>query len=478
MGGMRDSQRSTRIGAVRLGRAITAVLAATVVASACTGPDKDAARSRPTASASAKTTTPGQAEATSGPSSTRTPRTAKSYDPLLRKTVASLNRYWSDEIQKVYGEKYKPPAGGLYAYSRGSAIPPCGGFAMPYLLLQQNAFYCPDNDFIAWDDEGLFPKLERRYGPFLLSIVLAHEWGHAIQEQSSAYFFDTVGAEQQADCFAGSWAAQLDPTQYPDLVKLRNKNLDRVLSGFVEFRDRLGMAATDFGAHGTAFDRMRAFQDGYQNGAQSCADYEDKLPELVSIPYRSFKERFRGGNMPFAQLLRDVVPDVATYWTSTYGSGPNKATADAKDVLCLTNQIRPVGVGTGKDAPIVSWCADDNVIHYDRASLQHLYNSNGDFGVTTLLALQWAAVQEVASGNDPTSKVSALRAICRVGVWTGTLYNADRPEDSSLSPGDIDEAVRVLLEVADDSATIGSGFERVAAFRTGVLGSPTDCDAA
>jgi hypothetical protein len=346
---------------------------------------------------------------------------------------------------------------------------------MPYLLLQQNAFYCPDNDFIAWDDEGLFPKLEKRYGPFLLSIVLAHEWGHAIQERSDAFFFDTIGAEQQADCFAGSWAAQLNPVREPELVQLRNKNLDRVLSGFVEFRDRLGMTSTDFGAHGTAFDRMRAFQDGYQNGAQPCADYADDLPEQVSIPYRSFKERFRGGNMPFAQLLNDVVPQIATYWTSTYGSGPNKTTADAKDVLCMTEEIRPIGLGTRKGAPVVSWCGDDNIIHFDRASLQRLYDANGDFGVTTLLALQWAAVQEVATGSDPTSKASALRAICRVGVWTGTLYDADRPGESSLSPGDIDEAVRVLLEVID-TPTIGSGFERVAAFRTGVLGSATDCD--
>ncbi len=460
-------------------RAITAVLLAASLACACTGQNSNADRSRSTSSSTSKSTSPTAAgsNATTGPSSTRTPRSTKSYDPLLRATVKSLDRYWSTEIQKVYGEKYKPPAGGIYAYSRGSAIPPCGGFAMPYLFLQQNAFYCPDNDFIAWDDEGLFPKLEKRYGPFLLSIVLAHEWGHAIQERSGADFFDTIGAEQQADCFAGSWAAQLDPVENADLVLLRSKNLDRVLSGFVEFRDRLGMTSTDFGAHGTAFDRMRAFQDGYQNGAQPCADYEDELPELVSIPYRSFKERFRGGNMPFAQLLRDVVPVMATYWTSTYGSGPNKATGDAIDVLCLTNEVLPVGVGTGRNAPIVSWCADDNVIHYDRASLQRLYDSNGDFGVSALLALQWATVQEVASGNDPTSKASALRAICRVGVWTGTLYDADLPQASSLSPGDIDEAIRVLLEVTDDRASIGSGFERVAAFRTGVLGSRNDCDA-
>ena len=202
-------------------------------------------------------------------SSTRVPRATKPYDTVLRATLASVARYWAATMPPVYDKPYRPMKGGIYAYSQDSTIPPCGGMGMPYLLVQQNAFYCPESDFIAWDDQGLFPRLEKRYGPFLLSIVLAHEWGHAVQQRNELdTFLDGVTLEQQADCFAGSWAASLTAATDPVLTKLRDKNLDRSLSGFVEFRDRLGMTADDLGAHGTAFDRIRAFQEGYDGGGR------------------------------------------------------------------------------------------------------------------------------------------------------------------------------------------------------------------
>ena len=466
---MRHQQMKSATGVIR-------VLALVLVASACTVSHRTprvngATRSTTTTTPTAKTPT----KPTATPPSTRTPRVAKSYDPLLRATAKSLARFWTKELPGVYDTDYKNLTGGLYAYSEGSAIPPCNGQSMPYLVLQQNAFYCQENDFIAWDDQGLFPRLEKRYGPFLLSIVLAHEWGHAIQQRSDIFTYGGIEAEQQADCFAGAWAASLNKATDPALVVLRDRNLDRVLSGLIEFRDQLGITAATFGAHGTAFDRIRAFQDGFTGGTSTCADYEDNLPELVAIPFRSFKERFRGGNMPFGQVLPSIRPEVVAYWKAKYGLGPFHFVNDAADFLCMTKEVLPTGISRRKTSPQISWCADDQTVHYSETSLRKLYDTNGDFGVATVVALQWAAVEQSSAGQDLTTKASALQSICQVGGWTGSLYDENDPEASALSPGDVDEAVRVLLEITSENPAIGSGFERVSAFRKGVLGSATAC---
>ncbi len=58
---------------------------------------------------------------------------------------------------------------------------------------------------MAWDSEDLLPELQSKFGDFVIPIVLAHEWGHAVQERSN-FTARTVTKELQADCFAGGWA--------------------------------------------------------------------------------------------------------------------------------------------------------------------------------------------------------------------------------------------------------------------------------
>ncbi len=53
--------------------------------------------------------------------------------------------------------------------------PDCGGQSAEY---QPNAFYRPDGDFIAWDAQNLIPQLQNDYGPLLVGVVMAHEYGH------------------------------------------------------------------------------------------------------------------------------------------------------------------------------------------------------------------------------------------------------------------------------------------------------------
>jgi hypothetical protein len=84
---------------------------------------------------------------------------------------------------------------------------------------------------------------------------------------------------------------------------------------------------------------------------------------------------------------------------------------------------------------------------------------------------------------------STLRADCLTGAWAAALLPDDRgqPQDLDddgepdndlvLSPGDLDEAVQVLLSFRNDSdrERQGPGFNRVRAFRIGVLESADAC---
>ena len=403
---------------------------------------------------------------------TRPKRERKSYDPTMRAALTSIDRYWEQQYPKVYDETYKKLRGGVYAYSSDSRIPACDGLSLPYLVLQQNAFYCPESDFIAWDDQGLFPRLEKKYGRFLLSIVLAHEWGHAVQERADTYL-DTITAEQQADCFAGNWAASLNAKEEPELTKLRDTELDRALSGFIEFRDMVGMVSTDPGAHGTAFDRIRAFQDGYEGTPETCAVYEDELPELVAIPYRSFKERFRGGNLPYPEVMPSITNELAENWKSVFSTDP-VLTIEAKDFpVCFAQPVSPEGYGE----TTLSYCQDDRTLRYSEKAMRTLYDRIGDFGPATTIGIAWAMADLLSEGKDPNSKTFWTEANCRAGAWAGTMFDSDDPENSQLSPGDLDESVRTILEASDKGASevYGTGFEQVSAFREGVLHGLSDC---
>ena len=403
---------------------------------------------------------------------TRPKRESKPYDSTMRLALGSVERFWTKQFPKVYDDDYKKLSGGVYAYSSGSRIPPCDRLSLPYLILQQNAFYCPEDDFIAWDDQGLFPRLEKKYGRFLLSIVLAHEWGHAVQERANTYL-ETITAEQQADCFAGAWAASLDPATDPELAKLRDAELDKGLSGFIEFRDVVGMTATDPGAHGTAFDRIRAFQDGFEGSPEVCAAYEDEQPELVAIPYRSFKERFRGGNLPYAEVMPSIVSGLAENWKSVWGTAPVTTTAVKDFPVCFAQPVSPEGLNETN----LSYCDDDKTLRYSEKTMRTLYDRIGDFGPATTVAIGWATADLVSAGRDPNTKSFWLEANCKAGAWAGTMFDVTDPGNSQLSPGDLDESVRTILESSAKgaSATYGTGFEQVSAFRDGVLRGASDC---
>ena len=71
-------------------------------------------------------------------------------------------------------------------------------------------------------------------------------------------------------------------------------DLDTALAGILDLRDTPGTSTIDPNAHGSGFDRVSAFQDGYDNGLDKCKDYRDDEPMVLELPFSSAADEARG----------------------------------------------------------------------------------------------------------------------------------------------------------------------------------------
>jgi hypothetical protein len=72
--------------------------------------------------------------------------------------------------------------------------------------------------------------------------------------------------ELQADCFAGAWSRHVQ-----DQGLLEAGDLDEATLAVFSARDVPGTPWTDPQAHGSGFERTRAFTDGYESGPKACS---------------------------------------------------------------------------------------------------------------------------------------------------------------------------------------------------------------
>jgi len=422
-----------------------------------------------------------------------TPGKGRAYESTLHLAIKDIQNYWAQEFPLVYGKKYdRIPDDRIIAAHPGVKLPKCQGQALTYKDAKDNAFYCYKSNFVAYDDVRLFPQIFRDFGVLAVPLVLAHEWGHAIQDRSNNADQRTVFKELQADCFAGSWVKRVADGDARG-IKLNGGSLDRALAAMLHFRDPTGSSKEDSSAHGSGFDRVTAFQQGYDDGAKKCATYFDTNPLIVEIPFTDQQDAASGGNIPAKQVVPASVELLNSFYTQVE---PGLAPVSIDNVYSFDstgkkNQLPKCG---GSIPPIseiknrVFYCIDDKYIAFDEPYLQHVYDDIGDFGVTTLLANPFATyVQTVQNfpGASNNADNAVLGADCYTGGFAAAMYNealssATLGGKVVLSPGDLDETVQAFI---DYSAARGLAknldvtFVRLRAFRDGFFNGYGVCKA-
>ncbi|WP_137147612.1 neutral zinc metallopeptidase [Mycolicibacterium sp. CR10] len=157
-------------------------------------------------------------------------------------------------------------------------------------------FYCPV-DKTAYFDTDFFDVLVDQFGssggPFAQEYVVAHEFGHHVQNLQGVLGRaqqDPQGAtgggvrtELQADCYAGIWAhyaaiTKQEGTDVPFLEPLSDKDISDALSAASSVGDdRIQEAATgrvnpESWTHGSSEQRQKWFTVGYQTGDPAKCD--------------------------------------------------------------------------------------------------------------------------------------------------------------------------------------------------------------
>src|SRR5882757_8205515 len=252
-------------------------------------------------------------------SSAASAQVSSKYDASIDSTLADIQNFWTQTMPDVYGQPYEAiPGDRVYPYSQSNPPPNCddgGQTKAPYDEVAGNAFYCSNGDFVAYDEQGLLPKLREHFGEFAVGLVFAHELGHAVQARVGYNPSATVYLEQQADCFAGAWAQHVADSS-DENVHLSTDDLDTALAGLLTLSDPSGIDGGQDGAHGNGFDRVNAFQDGYEGGAQACADYQNNPPDVTESGYASYQDQASDGNLPLADLVPTITSSLDDYWTS------------------------------------------------------------------------------------------------------------------------------------------------------------------
>ncbi|MGH2417443.1 MAG: KPN_02809 family neutral zinc metallopeptidase [Candidatus Limnocylindria bacterium] len=191
--------------------------------------------------------------------------------------VNSLDQYWSEAFT-ASGNQYQRPNTTLFTEVVDTA---CGGASSAV-----GPFYCPLDQTI-YLDLGFYEQLETRFGaqggPFAEMYVIAHEYGHHVQNlfglleqgRDAGAEGGAVRTELQADCFAGVWGGNAVDTGF--LEPLTREQINQALdAASVIGDDRIqeqtqGQVNPETWTHGSSEQRQEWFVRGLEErSANSC----------------------------------------------------------------------------------------------------------------------------------------------------------------------------------------------------------------
>ena len=397
---------------------------------------------------------------------------------VLAAAEASIRDYWSTGLGEVYGRPFHDLVGGFQPKYPNSRPWTCHGQNLTYDDIKGNAFYCGGrgDDYIAYDAAYLLPQLNQTFGALAPAVVLAHEMGHAIQARVGVKA-PSVVIELQADCFAGAWVANAQASAQ-DPVAIDEPALDSSVRAILALRDRPGTPATAPQAHGLAFDRVNAFQTGYEQGPRECATFPRGNVVTTELPFRTLTELQTGGNIGFGEAVPFFTGHLDAFWSvalrklaagATYHRPATAHTAASPLPACSSDP--------GYDREAVSgYCLPTNTVVWATLELEQLHQRIGDMATGAVLSDDWARAAQSQAGLPTSGVVAELQQVCFTGSWVLSIASATSPV--RLSPGDIDEVLLAVLTPTSPNQTRevkGTSFERTAALRRGLLGGLSAC---
>ena len=437
------------------------------------------------------------------------------FDQEVKNAVADLQAFWRTNYPRVSGGRpYPELRGGIYSVDGSKVSSRLSAALARNACLRQdpkaavnNAFYCTADDSVVYDRsaEHLVAQLGEKYGSFMITAVVAHEWGHAIQQRLGIFESGaggspppTIVTETQADCAAGAFigAAQKGQTTH---VSVNQQELERTLLGYLQVRDPPPVSYRQI-SHGNGFDRLSAMADGIANGVTFCFGEEFAQREFTERPFTTEADYLQRGNLPYDQII-DPTPDspeqsslqsiLNSFWTEAAAS-VDKPWNDVQ--VQQTSDPNCPGVQTSE----FDYCPSGNFVYFSDEFARQAYNSlpdkrvdrstgeltliddaPADYSLGMLFVYGWSMAVRAQLFRAPVEgKDALLAASCYSGAFTATL-NTGQSEGFQLSPPDMDEATSAVIKLVPSPKAYGAqettALQRIQQFTRGYFGGLPAC---
>ncbi|SNY50592.1 KPN_02809 family neutral zinc metallopeptidase [Paractinoplanes atraurantiacus] len=205
--------------------------------------------------------------------------------------VNSIQAFWKQETPDAFGIPYEPAKTVFFSNRVSTACGAADSGVGP--------FYCP-GDNLVYIDLTFYQVLAKQLGApgeFAQPYVLAHEYGHHIQDitgteakmrqaQQGASSAEknalSVKLELQADCYAGVWSKAASSTTSANGQRIFTSLTEQDIQEGIQTAGQIGddtlqkqgggtVNPAEF-THGTSAQRQQAFSNGYNTGDPKSCD--------------------------------------------------------------------------------------------------------------------------------------------------------------------------------------------------------------